>query len=366
MPKTILHDYHTHEALMRYARILGFGDIHTKMDPTTGLRAIIAIHNTQLGPAIGGCRLYHYKSQGLALKDALRLSYMMTLKAAASDLPHGGAKAVIIKPPVIKDRDAIFRSFGDFVHEMNGRYITAMDIGTTTHDMDMIAERTPHVIGAAGTDEAQSDPSPFTGIGIMRGIQAAVKFKLGRDDIEGLRVAVQGGGKVAYYMCQLLHQQGAKITLCDAKPEATQRFVDEFNAYIVAPEEIYDVDCDIFSPCAIGGTINLNTLNRLTAKIIAGCANNQLAHRKYGEIAHERGILYAPDFVINAGGVIQAASIHDYHDIEIAKKLTEQIYDRMLTLFERAEQANKPTTDIAELIAIEKLNAKKSACMETT
>jgi len=365
MSKTTIRDYHTHEALMRYARVLGFGDIHTKIDPVTGLRAIIAIHNTQRGPAIGGCRLYHYKSHGLALKDVLRLSYMMTLKAAASDLPHGGAKTVIIKPPVIKDRDAIFRSFGDFVHEMNGRYVTAMDIGTTTHDMDIIAERTPHVIGAAGTDEAQSDPSPFTGIGVMRGIQAAVKFKLGHDDVEGLRVAIQGGGKVAYYLSQLLHQHGAQITMCDTKPEATQRFVEEFNAYIVAPEEIYDVDCDIFAPCAIGGTINLNTLNRLNAKIIAGSANNQLAHRKYGEIAREKGILYAPDFVINAGGLIQAASVHDYHDIEIAKKLTEQIYDRMLTLFERAKQANKPTIDIAEFIAIEKLSEKKSDYVET-
>lgn len=365
MPKTDKYYYHTHEALMRYARLLGFGDIHTKMDTNTGLQAIIAIHNTQRGPAIGGCRIYPYRSYGMALKDVLRLSYMMTLKAAASDLPHGGAKAVIIAPPVIKDRDALFRSFGDFVHDMNGRYITAMDLGTTTHDMDVIAERTPHVIGAAGTDEVQGDPSPFTGLGIMRGIQAAVKFKLGRDDLDGLRIAVQGGGKTAYYLSEHLHRHGVKITMCDTKPEATERFVKEFNADVVTPEEIYDVDCDIFAPCAIGGTINLNSLNRISANIIAGAANNQLAHRKYGEIAHQRGVLYAPDFVINAGGLIQAASIHDYHDIEIAKKLTEQIYDRMLTLFERSAQTNKPTTDIAELIAKEKLNEKTFDCVET-
>jgi len=365
MPKTDKHDYHTHEALMRYARMLGFGDIHTKIDPKTGLQAIIAIHSTRRGPAIGGCRLYAYRSYGTAMKDVLRLSYMMTLKAAVSDLAHGGAKAVIIKPKIIKDRDAIFRSFGDFVHEMNGRYISAMDIATTTHDMDMIAERTPHVIGAAGTDEAQSDPAPFTGIGVMRGLEAAVKFKLGRDDLDGLRVAIQGGGKVAYSLAEKLHERGATIIMCDTKPEAVQRFVDTFNAEVVSPDKIYDVECDIFSPCAIGGTINLNTLNRLSAKIIAGSANNQLAHRKYGEVARQRGILYAPDFVINAGGLIQAASIHDYHDITIAEKLTEQIYDRMLTLFERAKQTNKPTTDIAELIAIEKLNEKKFDCVET-
>ena len=359
MTKNTTTDHYRYEALMRYARLLGFGDIHTKIDPISGLRAIIAIHNTQRGPAIGGCRLYQYKSHGSALKDVIRLSYMMTLKAAANDLPHGGAKAVILKPPFIKDRDAIFRSFGDFVHDMNGRYITAMDIGTTTHDMDIIAERTPHVIGAAGTDEIQGDPSPFTGKGIFRGIQAAVKFKLGRNTLDGMRVAIQGGGKVAYYLSQHLHQHGVKITVCDPRSESLEPFIKEFDAQIVSPEAIYDVPCDIFSPCAIGGTINLGTINRIRAKIIAGAANNQLAHRKYGAVLRQRGVLYAPDFLINAGGLIQAASIHDYHDVNIAIKLTEQIYDRMIAVFERAEALNKPTEEIAELIAIEKLNEKK-------
>lgn len=364
MPNFLPKDHHRHGALMRYARMLGFGDIHTKIDPSTGLHAIIAIHNTQRGPAIGGCRLYDYRSAGLALKDALRLSYMMTLKAAASDLPHGGAKAVILKPLFIKDRDAIFRGFGDFVHEMNGRYITAMDVGTTTHDMDIIAERTPHVIGAAGIDSIQGDPSPYTANGVIRGIQAAVCFKLKRDSLEGIRVAVQGAGKVSYYLCEHLHEQGAKITVTDVKLEATQRFVDEFNAKVVTPEEIYDVDCDIFAPCAIGGTINRDTLNRLKATIIAGAANNQLAHRKYGVTAQKKGILYAPDFVINAGGLIQSAATHDYHDVSIANKLINQLYDRMITLFERAEKTNQPTTEIAELIAIEKLSEKKPDCLE--
>ncbi len=356
--------HYTLEGLMRYARILGFGDIHTKIDSKTGLQAIIAIHNTQRGPAIGGCRFYQYKSFESALKDVLRLSYMMTLKAAASDLPHGGAKAVILKPAEVKDRDALFRSFGDFVHDMNGRYITAMDIGTSTHDMDIISERTPHVIGAAGTDKFQSDPSPFTSQGIMRGIQAAVKVKLGRDNVDGLRVALQGGGKTAYYLAQHLHKAGAQIIMCDPKIEATQQFAEEFQARIVPSEEIYDVDCDIFSPCAIGGTINLETLSRIKATIIAGGANNQLAHRKYGALAYQRGILYAPDFVINSGGLIQAASIHDYHDINIAIKLTEQIYDRMLTIFERSAKTNTPTMEVAEQIAKEKLHEKRGDCVE--
>lgn len=357
MSKSKKHPLHSHEALMRYARRLGFGDIHTKIDTASGLYAITAIHSTALGPAIGGCRFYPYASHDLAFKDVLRLSYMMTLKAAASDLPHGGAKSVIIKPKEIKDRTAIFRSFGDFINNMNGRYITAMDVGTSTMDMDTIAERTPYVIGAAGKDAVESDPSPFTARGIFRGVQAAVKFKLKRDDLEGLRFAVQGAGHVGYYLMKSLHEHGAIITVCDPNPQATKRCQEEFNAAVVSTEEIYDQPCDVFSPCAIGGTINLDSLNRIQSKIIAGGANNQLAHRKYGALAHKRGVLYAPDFIINAGGLIQAASVYDYHNIEVANRLIEKIYDRLLNLFQTSEKMNQPTTDVAEQMAIQKLVA---------
>ena len=355
----------TYEGLMRYARMLGFGEIHTKIDSKSRLQAIIAIHSTKLGPAIGGCRFYSYTSMGSALKDALRLSYMMTLKAAFNDLPHGGAKAVIIQPSVTYDHEALFHSFGDFVHDMNGQYITAMDIGTTTKDMDIIAERTPHVIGAAGTDVVQDDPSPFTSKGVFLGLQAAIKFKWNRDTLEGCHIAIQGSGKTAYHLAQLLYQQGANITICDPKTEATQRFKDEFKANVVSPEKIYDVKCDIFSPAAIGGVINLNTLNRIKALIIAGPANNQLAHRKYGVIAHQRGFLYVPDYVINAGGLIQAASIHDYHDIDIANKLIGKLYDRLLELFIRSAKEDKPTTEVADFIAKEKLNISNFDLLET-
>ena len=354
MPKQTLSP--RYEALMRYAQMLGFGDVHIKIDPTVELHAIIAIHSTKRGPAIGGCRLYHYESNELAMKDALRLSYMMTLKAAAVDLPHGGAKAVILKPTVVKNREALFQAFGKFVHEMNGRYVVATDLGTTTHDMDKIAEYTPYVVGAAGIDPAQSDPSPYTARGVCRGIQAAVQFKMKRDHLEGLRVAIQGAGKVAYYLARELYALGVQITITDVKPETARRFVEEFRAHIVPLETIYDVPCDIFAPCAIGGTINLDTLHRLKASIIAGAANNQLAHRKYGELAHKKGILYAPDFVINAGGLIQAAALYDYHDASKADPCIEQLYDRLLNLFERAHQTNKPTADMAELIAREKLS----------
>lgn len=351
----------SYEALMRYARRLGFGDIHTKIDTSTGLNSIIAVHSTKLGPAIGGCRFYSYSNYALAMKDVLRLSYMMTIKAAACDLPHGGAKAVIIKPKVLKDRDAIFRSFGDFVDQLSGRYITAMDVGTFTHDMDVIAERTPYVAGAAGTDPLQGDPAPYTAQGVFNGILAAVKFKLDRDNLDGLHVAIQGGGNVGYHLGKLLYEHQAKITVCDNNPEATQRFAREFGAQVVRTDEIYDVDCNIFAPCAIGGTINLDTLHRIKAKIIAGSANNQLSHYHIGALAHERGILYAPDFVINAGGLIQVAAVYNYHQIEIAHQLIAKMYDRMLNLFEISAKRNLPTNLIAEQIAKEKINAAKNS-----
>lgn len=354
------HAHPSLEALMRYARRLGFGDIHTKIDSATGLSSIIAVHNTTLGPAIGGCRFYPYANYALAMKDVLRLSYMMTIKAAACDLPHGGAKAVIIKPQHLTNREAIFSSFGDFVDQLSGRYITAMDVGTVTQDMDIIAQRTPYVAGAAGTDAMQSDPAPFTAQGVFNSLLAAVKFKWNRDHVDGLHIAMQGAGNVGYHLGKLFHQHGATLSVCDNNPEATQRFAQEFGARVVNIEEIYDVDCDIFSPCAIGGTINLNTLHRIKAKIIAGSANNQLSHTHIGTLAHQRGILYAPDFVINAGGLIQVAAIYDYHDIDIATKLIAKMYDRMLILFETSARMNLPTHEVAENIAKEKIMAKKS------
>lgn len=341
---------------MRYARALGFGNIHYRIDATSGLHAIVAIHNIKRGPAIGGCRFYPYHSYSHAFKDVLRLASMMTIKNAACALPHGGAKAVVIKPAGAFDRKKLFNAFGDFVHELNGDYITAMDVGTTNADMDSIAERTPHVIGANLNDPMHGDPSPYTATGIFRGIQAAVKFKYHRDSLSGLTVAIQGAGKVGYHLAAQLHASGVKIIACDTHFEATQALVTAFNATIVKPEAIYDQDCDIFSPCALGGTLTLENAVKIKAAIIAGAANNQLSHRKVGHILHHRNILYLPDFIVNAGGVIQAASVHDYHDVEIANKKIDQLYDQLYSIFQRAEAANQPTIDIAYQIAIENLN----------
>ena len=353
------NETHSYQALMRYAEMLTCNEFHVKFDPETGLHAIIAIHSNTLGPAIGGCRLKPYTNAGMAMKDVLQLSYMMTLKAAISDLPHGGAKSVIIAPDHMKDRHALFQSFGDFVHQLNGRYIAAMDVGTETTDMDAIAARTPYVIGARGTHASHDDPSFHTALGVLRGIEACVHFKLNKDSLKGIRVAIQGAGHVGYELAKLLAEKGAKISICDPKHEAVQRCVIECGATAIALEDIYDVDCDVFAPCALGGVINNDTLSRIKAKIIAGSANNQLAHKKIGAILQEMGILYAPDFVINSGGLIQAAMIYDYNDLSLAIKKIDKLYDILLGIFKRAETVKRSTTEVARRAALEKLNVKE-------
>ncbi len=348
---------YTMEALMRYMRRLGFGEIYTKIDVKTGLYAMIAIHSTQLGPAIGGCRFYPYPSMGHALKDALRLSYMMTFKAAFAGLPHGGGKSVIIQPSVIEDREALFRSFGDFVQEVNGRYIAALDMGTTLSDMDRIAERSAYVIKNVVDGEAtQIDPAPYTARGVLRGQEAAVYFKLGLKSLAGLHVAIQGCGRVAYYLSKFLYERGAKLTVCDTELHKLDAFVHEFDATVVSPEAIYEVECDIFAPCAMGGVINLEVLHRLKTKIIAGAANNQLAHHHYAMLAAERGILYIPDYVINAGGLMQVASLYAHQDLVLADRLIENLYDRMLHVLERSVQIKRLPLEVADLMVLERLN----------
>ncbi len=346
---------YSYDALMRYARRLGFGEIHTRIDAKTQLHAIIAIHSTKRGPAIGGCRFMEYQSCGDALHDVIRLAYMMTLKASISDLPHGGAKAVIIKPKNMKnvDRAALFRSFGRCIEELNGAYITSLDVGTSKEDMDHAAEVTRHITGHTRPNY-NADPSPFTAEGVFRGIQAAVKHKLNRE-LDGVRVAVQGTGHVASALIERLVKQGAVVTATDINKESLQRCVDDYAVQTVAPDDIYDVDCDVFAPCALGGVINADTLERLKPSIIAGCANNQLAHDRYAHILQKRGVLYAPDFVINAGGLICASSTYLDDNVRQTPKQVDKLYDTLLELFERAEHEQLPTTTVAERIAIEKI-----------
>lgn len=346
--------YTVADSLMRYAELLGYGDIHTKICKKTGLKAIVAIHNLNRGPAIGGCRMVSYDSVDKATEDAMRLGYMMSYKAAINNLPHGGAKAVIIKPAVIKDRVALFEKFGEFVNELGGRYLTAVDSGTSPADMDIISRRTPFVTCTTKLG-GDSDPSPLTALGVRRAIEAAVKYKMGREDIEGIRVAIQGAGHVGYYLAKELHALGAKLIMTDINATSLQRCVNEFGATTCDPDEIYSVDADVFAPCALGAVLNLRTINQLKTPIVAGSANNQLSHSNYGVLLHDRGILYAPDFLINAGGLIHVAVSYAHGDMKKSLEQINNIYNTVYDIYERSAHENMATNKIAEMIARERL-----------
>lgn len=356
-PKRYAHP-HVHytvcDSLMRYAELLGFGEIHTKIDSATGLKAIIAIHNLKRGPAIGGCRLYSYATIDKAFEDALRLAHMMSLKAAINNLPNGGAKAVLIKPKVIKDREAYFEKFGEFINELGGRYITAVDSGTSLADMDIILRRTPYVT-CTSTVGVDGDPSPFTAFGVRRAIEATIKFKFQRDSLEGMHVAIQGAGQVGYYLTKELVEKGARVTIADINIKAVQRCVDEFNVAVCHPNHIFDIEADVFAPCALGAVLNLDTIKRLKVSIVAGSANNQLAHHHYDALLHQRGILYAPDFLINAGGLIQVAVLYTHRDIKKSIEQINNIYHTLYDILERSVFENVPPNEIAEKIARERL-----------
>ena len=346
--------YTAWDSLMRYADMLGYGEIHTKIDKKTGLKAIVAIHNLKRGPAIGGCRMVAYETVDKALEDALRLGYMMSYKAAINNLPHGGAKAVIIKPKVIANRQAFFETFGEFVNDLGGRYITAVDSGTSPAEMDIVAKRTPYVTCATQSDSA-NDPSPLTALGVRRAIEAAVKFKLGRDTLEGIRVAIQGIGHVGYCLAKDLKQMGAKLIITDINAVALQQRAEELGALTCLPNEIYDVEADVFAPCALGAILNLATIKRLKTTIVAGSANNQLAHHHHATILHERNILYAPDFLINAGGLIQVAVIYNHGNSAQALMQINHIYNLVYDIFTRSIRENRSTNEIARKIARERL-----------
>lgn len=349
------NNLHSEDDLLSFAEYLGFGDIHIKVDKATGLKAIIAVHSNKLGPAIGGTRFIPYGSTDSAIRDALKLANMMSYKSAICNLPHGGGKSVIMKPAHIEDRGALFRKFGEFVEEVGGRYIAAMDSGSDVADMDEIAKSTKFVTCTSAT-QGDGDPSPLTALGVFRGLEASVKFKLKTDDLTDLRVAIQGVGHVGYYLGKLLHERGAKLIVCDINKEAAQRCVDEFQATVVAPDDIYDAQCDVFSPCALGGVINDTTIEKITAKIIAGAANNQLSKMSLDKVLFDRDVLYAPDFLINAGGIIHVAGVYDYGDSEKGNQQIMALYDETLKLLQRSKDENIPTNQIAIKIAEERLN----------
>jgi len=320
-------------------------------DKRSGLKAIIAIHNTNLGAALGGCRMWNYKSDDDALTDVLRLSRGMTYKAAMAGLALGGGKSVIIGDPKTDKSDALFLSFGRFVDQLNGRYITAEDVGTTVADMDLIRTVTLHV---SGVSDGAGNPSPSTAHGVFIGIESAARHKLGKDTVKGLTVAIQGLGSVGYGLCRYLNQAGAKLIVADINQASVDRAVDEFGATAVKPEAIYAAKADVFAPCALGATINDDTIPQLRARVVAGAANNQLAEARHGEVLRELSILYAPDYVINAGGLIDVARFKVDMNIEEARAKLRRIDDTLTEIFERADREGKPTSEVADTIAEER------------
>ena len=343
------------DELLSYAESLGHGELHIKMDQETGLRAIVSIHNTNRGPALGGCRFIEYNNVSEAIYDAMRLARGMTYKAAISNLPLGGGKTVMIRPKIIKDRVALFEKFGEFVEELGGRYITAVDSGSTVEDMDAIHRKTNYVTSTSRPDETHGDPSYSTAYGVYRGMLAAVKFRLGKNDLEGLHIAMQGSGHVGYPLAKHLHHAGAKLTVCDMNVESAQRCVKEFGARLADPAEIFEVACDIFAPCALGAVLNDYTIPKLNTKIIAGSANNQLAQAKHAQTLMDLGILYVPDYVINAGGLIEVVGIYHGETPEKIKKDVERIYETVTMICEPAKDEHHAPATIADNIAAAKI-----------
>ncbi len=327
-------------------------------DPTVGLKAIIAIHNTTLGPALGGTRMWNYGTEEEALRDVLRLSRGMTYKAAAAGLNLGGGKAVIIGDPKTMQTEALFRSFGRFVNGLGGRYITAEDVGTSVRVMEWVRMETDFVTGIDEVLGGSGDPSPMTALGVFHGIRACARHRWGSEDLSGKRVAIQGLGHVGYYLARDLKDAGARLIVTDIDEEKVRRVVEEFGAEQVHRDAIYQVQADIYAPCALGGVINDTTLAQFNFEIIAGAANNQLEdEEKHGEALRKRDILYAPDYVINAGGLINVANeIEGYHR-ERALKQVGEIYNAMLAIFREADKEGIPTYQAANRLAEQRINS---------
>ncbi|MBR3118905.1 branched-chain amino acid dehydrogenase [Oceanobacillus profundus] len=330
-------------------------------DKNSGLKAIIAIHDTTLGPALGGTRMWKYNSEDEAIEDALRLARGMTYKNAAAGLDLGGGKTVIIGDPRTDKNPEMFRAFGRYIQGLNGRYITAEDVGTTVQDMDLIHLETDFVTGTSSYSGASGNPSPVTAYGVYKGIKASAKEAFGDESLEGKTIAVQGIGNVAYALCEYLHKDGAQLIVTDINKEAVNRAVEAFGAKAVDPNDIYDVACDIYTPCALGATINDNTIPRLKAKVIAGSANNQLKSTEHGDLIHEKGIVYAPDYVINAGGVINVADELMGFNAERAMKKVETIYDNLERVFEISKRDNIPTYLAADRMAEERIESFRNS-----
>jgi leucine dehydrogenase len=329
-------------------------------DKDTGLKAIIGIHNTVLGPALGGTRMWNYNNEWEALNDVLRLSRGMTFKSAVSGLNLGGGKAVIIGDSKKDKTPEMIAKFGQFVNSLSGKYITAEDVGTTTADMDLIRDNTPHVTGISESRGGSGNPSPVTAFGVYMGMKAAAKYKLGSENLAGVKVLVQGTGHVGETLIDYLTKEGAVVFITDINKDRLDEVRSKYDVEIYTGEDIYTADVDIYSPCALGATINDETISKLKAKVIAGAANNQLAVEAiHGKILKDKGIAYAPDFLINAGGIINVYGEIVGYGKEEAFRRTENIFNTTLDIFNYAQENSITTHQAALQVAQNRIDARK-------
>ncbi len=321
-------------------------------DPETGLRAIVAIHDTTLGPALGGTRMWIYEDDGAAMLDALRLARGMTYKSAAAGLNLGGGKAVIIGNSKTDKNEMLFRSYGRFIQGLSGRYITAEDVGTTVQDMEWVRTETDYVVGIGRALGGSGDPSPFTALGVLQGMRAALAERTGRDSLDGKCVAIQGVGHVGIHLVNMVVRSGARVIVADIDADNLRRVTREHREVeVVEPDEIYDVGCDIYAPCALGATINDDTLPRLKCSIVAGAANNVLAEDRHAGLLAERDILYAPDYVVNAGGLINVANELEGYNQDRSTQQVEKIFDITREIFRIAKEEGVTTAEAADALA---------------
>ena len=334
-------------------------------NPDINFKTFIAVHNTQRGPARGGCRYWpHYPDEHAAQKDVLRLSRGMTFKTTMANLPFGGGKTVIMGTPgTPRPTPEIMKSLGHALNELDGIYETGEDVGTLTQDFKIAGEVTEHVrvraVERASAKDLPGGPPLYTAHGVYTAIKASVAYKLATDSLKDVRIAVKGLGSVAKPLCDMLHKDGAVLTVADIDPEKIKMAQDSWNASVVSPEDIIAQDVDVYSPCALGGDINDETIDLIGAKIIAGAANNQLARRDHAQNLHDMGILYAPDYACNAGGVINVVMVGNTHEEVMAK--VREIADTLHEIFERSEKQNKNTSKVADEIVMERLNGNASA-----
>ena len=317
--------------------------LHFTQDPATGLQAIIAIHSTQLGPALGGCRYFAYADTHSAVADAARLAQGMSYKAALAGLPFGGGKAVILRPPHVANRGALFEAFGRFIETLNGRYISAVDSGTKAFDMDCIAQQTQHVTSTSSA----GDPSPHTAMGVFAGIRSSAMARLGCDDLQGLRIAVQGLGQVGYALAEQLAAAGAELLVSDLDPGRVLLAVEQLGARALHSDELAATPCDIFVPCGLGGVLDQAIVAHLHCAVVAGAANNQLASPEVADLLEARGILYAPDYVINSGGLIYVALQHQGAELPAISAQLTRIGQRLTDIYAQAQAQNRSPARVA-------------------